>query len=876
MLADFAGDPMDPEKWKRVMQVFDGALACESGAQSRYIAEACQGDPDILNEVETLLHHHQQANSRFLSQGPGASSETSAIAQAELPSSRVGGRVGVYQILQEIGHGGMGQVFQAARVDGLYEKQVAIKFVRGGFDTASLLERFRNERQILASLDHANIARLLDGGTSDDGTPYLVMELIEGTPIDEYCRRHALGIPDRLKLFRQVCAAVQFAHQHLVIHRDIKPSNILVTDEGVPKLLDFGIAKILDPTAGSEPTQLRPMTPEYASPEQVRGDAITTATDIYSLGVVLYQVLTGESPYELKTHSSHELAQAICEKDPRKPSSIVLARDPAEDLVADPAKTQAVGKARDRSPAKLRRQLAGDLDNILLKALRKEPQLRYGSAEQLSDDIRRHLEGLPVTAARGSWNYRARKFANRHKAAVAAGLAVILSLALGFTLTLREKRIAERRFNDTRKLANSLIFEIDKAIADLPGATAARKLLVSRALEYLDGLSKDARGDASLERELATAYDRVGDVLGYPYAANLGDMPGALQSYRKALAIREALTSSPRTDWKLQNELVGSYYRIANVLENTTDLKGALNAWQRALPIAQGIASGSPSALASDQLAGVYYYTGAVLARMGDRDRALANYEQAKSIRSAALATYGQNTSLRNHLVADYMGIATVIAQQGRMDEAIDIETKAAGTIEQLSKEHPDSAAFKEYLGEAYSQLSGLQQTKGDYPAAFESARRSHQIFAELFAADPNNHLGKANYAFTDMNMARALLPMQRAKEALPLLREAASTFEDMSPEKSSDRLVRSGLAYAYWKIGDATMALAQTGHPAQWNLAEVREARSWYEKSLNLWAQKQKLNEVMDDESGDPKLVAAAKVHADDVLAGHASPQKQ
>ena len=871
MLAGAAGDPMDPEKWKRVKQVFDGALACEDGAQARYIAEACQGDPDILNEVETLLHHHRQANSQFLNQAPMASEETSSIAQSDLPSSRVGRRVGVYQLLEEIGHGGMGQVFRAARVDGLYEKQVAIKFVRGGFDTASLLERFRNERQILASLDHANIARLLDGGTSDDGTPYLVMELIEGTPIDEYCRRHALGIPDRLTLFRQVCAAVQFAHQHLVIHRDIKPSNILVTDEGIPKLLDFGIAKILDPMAGSEPTQLRPMTPEYASPEQVRGDAITTATDIYSLGVVLYQVLTGESPYELKTHSSHELAQAICEKEPRKPSSIVLARDPAE----DPAKTQAAGKARDRSPAKLRRRLAGDLDNILMKALRKEPQLRYSSAEQFSDDIRRHLEGLPVTAARGSWSYRARKFATRHKAAVAAGLAVILSLALGFTLTLREQRIAERRFNDTRKLANSLIFEIDKEIADLPGATAARKLLVSRALEYLDGLSKDAKGDASLERELATAYDRVGDVLGYPYAANLGDMPGALQSYRKALAIRETLASGPGTDWKLQNELVGSYYRIANVLENTTDLKGALDAWQKALPIAQGIASGSPSAFSSDQLAGVYYFTGAVQNRMGDRDRALTNYEQAKSIRAAALETYGQNLSLRNHLAADYMGIASVIAQQGRIDEAIDMESKAAEKIEQFSKEHPDSAAFKEYLGEAYSQLSGMQDTKGDYPASFESARRSHQVFAELFAADANNHLAKANFAFSDMNMARALMGQQRPKEALSLLREADRTFEDMSPEKSSDRMVRSGLAYAYWKTGDATMALAQTGHPAQWNLAEVREARSWYEKSLNVWAQKQKLNEVMDDESGDPKLVVAAKNRADEALARQISPQK-
>ena len=863
---------MNPEKWQRVKQVFDGALACESDAQSRYIKEACQGDPDVLSEVETLLDHHRQANSQFLNQGPRVPSETSAIAPGDLPSSRVGRRVGVYQILEEIGHGGMGRVFRAARVDGLYEKQVAIKFVRGGFDTRSLLERFRNERQILASLDHANIARLLDGGTSEDGTPYLVMELIEGTPIDHYCREQDLGISEKLKLFRQVCAAVQFAHQHLVIHRDIKPSNILVTTGGVPKLLDFGIAKILDPMAGSEPTELRPMTPEYASPEQVRGDAITTATDIYSLGVVLYQVLTGQSPYSLKTDSSHELAEAICQKDPRKPSSVVLPRQPAENA----AKTPAAEKSRDQSSAKLRRRLSGDVDNILLKVLRKEPEMRYGSVEQFSEDIRRYLEGLPVTAARGSWSYRARKFATRHKAGVAAGLAVILSLALGFTLTLREKRIAERRFNDTRKLANSLIFEVDKAVADVPGATAARKLLVSRALEYLDGLSKDAKGDASLERELATAYDRVGDVLGYPYAANLGDFPRALDSYRKALAIREALASSSRTEWKLQNELLSSYFRIANVLGNTADLKGALDAWEKALPIAQGIASGLPSAVASDQLAGIYYFKGAVLARLGERDRALASYEQGKSIRTAALETYGPNITLRNHLAADYMGIASVIGQQGRMDEAIAMETKATETIEQFSKEHPESAAFREYLGEAFSQLAGLEQTKGDYPAAFASSRRSHQIFAELFAADANNHLAKSNFAFSDGNMADALLGLRKPKEALPPLREAEHIFEDMSPEKSSDRSVRSGLAFVYWKIGEAIMAQAEAGDSQHWNVSRVREARSWYEKSLNVWAQKEKLAEVASDESGDRKQVVAAKAHADDVLAGHVSHHKK
>ena len=286
---------MNSERWQHVKQVLDGALAVGSGEQPAYLDRACKGDAELRSEVESLLLHHHKAESGFLSQ-------RSPILQMPSPAAdraftRIGLRVGVYELIEEIGKGGMGEVYRAARADGQYEKQVAVKLVRGGLDTASVLERFRHERQILASLDHPNIGRLLDGGTTDEGLPYLVMELIAGTPIDQHCDEHKLSITERLKLFRPVCAAVQYAHQHLVIHRDIKPSNVLVTADGIPKLLDFGIAKILDPSGSQETTVSHALTPEYASPEQVRGDPITTATDVYSLGVILYQLLTGHSPY---------------------------------------------------------------------------------------------------------------------------------------------------------------------------------------------------------------------------------------------------------------------------------------------------------------------------------------------------------------------------------------------------------------------------------------------------------------------------------------------------------------------------------------------------------------------------------------------------
>jgi serine/threonine protein kinase len=312
---------MTPERWQQIRGVFDQASTLSVAERAEFLDRACTADADLRHEVESLLDSDHKAGTRFLN--------TPAINLVRRPAgppppSRVGRRVGAYNILEEIGHGGMGEVYRASRADGQYEKEVAIKLVRGGHDTASVLERFRHERQILASLDHPNIARLLDGGTTDEGIPYLVMELIEGTPIDQYCDARKLNVSDRLRLFVQVCSAVQYAHQRLVIHRDIKPGNILVTREGVPKLLDFGIAKIFDPSVSSATTVAGPMTPEYASPEQIRGEPITTATDVYSLGVVLYQLLTGRSPYPGNTHVPHEFARAICEIEPERPSAVIL------------------------------------------------------------------------------------------------------------------------------------------------------------------------------------------------------------------------------------------------------------------------------------------------------------------------------------------------------------------------------------------------------------------------------------------------------------------------------------------------------------------------------------------------------------------------
>jgi serine/threonine protein kinase/tetratricopeptide (TPR) repeat protein len=427
---------MSPDRWRRVKEILDAVLDRSEAERPAALLELCDGDAELEKEIQSLLDACQQAG-QFM-EAP-ALRDNARLLMDELASpSATGKRIGPYIVLQEIGQGGMGTVYRAARADQQFEKQVAIKIVKRGMDTEFVLRRFRNERQILADLEHPNIARLLDGGVTDDGLPYFVMEYIEeGRPITSYCDEQRLSTADRLKLFQTVCAAVHYAHQRRVIHRDIKPGNILINREGLPKLLDFGIAKILDPeitTQSGDPTvtMMRLMTPEYASPEQVRGFAVTPASDVYSLGVLLYELLTGHRPYRLLTRAHQELIEVICESEPRKPSHVVRTTEEINTSTGTVTVSPGiVGRNRAEDSEKLRRRLAGDLDNIVLMAMRKEPRRRYASVEQFSEDIRRHLAGLPVIARNDTLGYRASKFVKRHKVGVLASLVVVLLFCLG-------------------------------------------------------------------------------------------------------------------------------------------------------------------------------------------------------------------------------------------------------------------------------------------------------------------------------------------------------------------------------------------------------------------------------------------------------------
>ena len=460
----------------------------------------------------------------------------------------------------------MGTVYLGVRDDDAFQKRVAIKVLKRGMDTESIVRRFRHERQILASLEHPFIASLLDGGSTPDGRPYFAMEYVEGQPIVDYCDTHRLDTAARLELFRHVCTAVQYAHQNLIIHRDIKPANVLVIAEGTPKLLDFGIAKLLNPELAGQtlaPTApgLQLMTPEYASPEQVRGDPVSTATDVYSLGVLLYELLAGRLPYRLTSRAPADIVRIVCESEPMRPSTAITSIDPEPPGEAatgseEPhhASTSTAASKPDRrltvDADRLRRQLAGDLDNIILKALSKEPRRRYASVDQFAEDVRRHLAGLPVIARKDTWGYRTTKFVRRNRAAVvtlAATFAVLVAGIIGTTWQARAARVqrarAEQRFGDVRQLANAFLFDFHDSIADLEGSTPARKLVVTKGLEYLDRLAQDAGDRVDLRREVAAAYMKVGDVQGRPFTPNLGDTAGALASYRKAVSLYESITA---------------------------------------------------------------------------------------------------------------------------------------------------------------------------------------------------------------------------------------------------------------------------------------------------------------------------------------------
>jgi tetratricopeptide (TPR) repeat protein len=798
---------MNAAGWSRLEDLFHRAVALPPPARSAFLDAECASDAELRAEVESLLGHDAPPGSAI----QDVVGQEAEVLERENTDWLIGRRIGAYRVTGIAGQGGMGAVYRAVRDDDQYRKEVAIKIVRLGSETKAFLERFRAERQILASLDHPYIARLLDGGATTDGLPYFVMELIEGVPITRYANDRTLSLEARLRLFQKVCEAVQYAHAKLIVHRDLKPANIFISADGMPKLLDFGMAKVLAPDRSEADTQtgtLRLLTPDYASPEQVRGDPITTATDIYSLGAVLYELLTGRPPHQIAGRTTVEIEYAVCFTEPLPPSRS-----------AEPAITPS-------------HRLAGDLDNIVLMALRKEPERRYRSVEQFSEDISRHLNGRPVAARADTFPYRAGKFVRRHRLALVAAAAVLIALAIGLVAARVEARRAERRFQQVRKLANSFVFDVHDRIKHLAGATEARKAIVATALEYLENLSQEAGGDASLVLELATAYERIGDVQGLLDEGNLGDTQGALASYRRAEAMLKALRDA--RDWRVRFRMASVLWKLGTVQQVRGQAGRAHDSYSRAREVIRGLVDERPQDPEALRLAlGIHSHIGnfAISTRDTQRVEQAAAEQQEAARRLVTLDPSSRES--RAYLTAAQTSLATAYVSKGQIEAAAQAHREAVAMREQLVREEPENVTYRRELMMSYGRLADLLGSRmgenlGDFAGAAQALQQATEIADWLVQHDSADR--NARYDLASVRMRAGLLLLRELGQpdrAAALLEQAQALLATLEKEDPGNQLYRYNFLVLDYGIGQALAELGRNQGAAQRLERARREAAS-------------------------------------------------
>jgi len=785
---------MDSNRWDRIRALFDRAIALPAAARDEYLRGACANEPSLRLQVESLLAADEEA-SGFLGSAIGTTADDLAT------ETRLGQRVGAYEIVRELAHGGMGAVFYGRRADEAYESAVAIKLIRG-IHTADHLRRFRTERQFLAKLNHPNIARLLDGGTTPDGMPYLVMEYVDGLPIDAYCDERGLGLRDRLALFRAVCSAVDHAHRALIVHRDIKPSNVMVTPDGTPKLLDFGIAKLVDPTGTGETTTLHAMTPSYASPEQLRGEPIGVGTDIYSLGVLLYRLLTGALPFDAGTGSVAEFVRLVLERDVPRPS------------------------LRPGIASPVARALRGDLDAIVLTALRKEPERRYGTAAQLSDDLGRYLAGRPVAAHPDRWTYRASKFLRRHALPVtAAGLTLTLLVGLTtfYLLGLREERDRARRAaaraNEVSTFLGSLFSYADPSAAG--GRDPTAREMLDRGTDHLHTDFPDQPDiEATLLLSAADAYRALGD---NARAASLAERALEMRTGlfgRDAVEVGEALNTLANAVYQevgndstlVLSSRADSIYR-AHAGADPIGYAEALNrlgwlAQERAQYARADSLMMRSLAIRRRELGDSAYPVAVILNDLGFIRRELGDTAGADTLLEQALVLNRRIYGGNHREVAIVLGNLGVQREaEGRLPEAEQYYREGIAVLQRLyGPGHPEEAAPQVNLGRALRRLGKLAAAdsalraalaidrkrgpdhpfvgydlrvlgdlvarRGDLDEAERLYREAARIYAVHYPPDD------VSFGTVDEGLGEVLLKTGRAAEAVPMLTQAIEIYQ--------------------------------------------------------------------------------------------------
>jgi serine/threonine protein kinase len=788
---------LTPAELADVEAIFADVADAETAARPALLAARCAGRSRIQTEVEALLVSHDRA-------GVFLDSLDDAVG-LEAPGDRltIGSDVGPYRLIGKIGEGGMGDVYAASRTDGLFTHRVAVKVTRASVRDREIARRFRSERQILATLQHPHIVTLLDGGATATGEAYLVMEYVDGVPLTKYCDGNGdggngrpLSLEARLRLVAKVCSAVQYAHQHGIVHRDLKPGNILVTADGLPKVLDFGVAKLLETSSAGEATMTRafpgPLTPNYASPEQLRGLPITTASDVYALGVLTYEVVTGLRPYDTSGKTLDQVLDLVLNTEPARPSA-------------------AVSDARIAS-GDARRTLKGDLDAIVLKAMSKEPQRRYRSAGELADDLERFLAGKPVVAREPSIGYVMRRLAGRNKGAVtvaAASLVAILA-ALGLALWQRQVAVraqarAEQRFRDVRQLANALIFKIHDAVTPLAGSTPVRKTIVTEALAYLERLEQESAGDESLQIELAGAYRQIGSALGDPGRPNLGDRTGAVEQYEKARRLLLPLVTRPEPSLGAMAGLVNTNTLLATALGRRTEKDDA-----------RGLALAREAVEYADRLTKVpkpHPEARALLARatfslagnLGHSEESIAAWQQTVALYEAELRDKPDDLNRRRNVALGEKYLGSVLDSAGKDAEAEPHYRRAMVLDEERLAQEPNNRTAQFDVAIDLANLASVLEGQDRLDEAYPLFQRSLAMRRQLSDSDPKDQLSKGRVGFATGRMARIEWKLKRFPQALALARQAVDITESVHGVTKDARSLR--------ELGIALVVLGEIEH---------------------------------------------------------------
>jgi eukaryotic-like serine/threonine-protein kinase len=808
---------MDAQTWERVQELFAKAADLPAAEREAFLDRETAGNAALRSEVEGLLEHDNRSQQRI----QDAIEEVVEVlppagAEANADTDDWAGRmVGSYRIEREIGQGGMGSVFEAFRADDTFRKRVAVKVATRASFSADFRRRFRHERQILAGLEHPNIARLIDGGTTHGGMPFFAMEFVDGQTITGFANAAKLDLRGIIRLFLDVCSAVDYAHQNFVVHRDLKPANILVDTAGTVKLLDFGIAKLLaeelEEGGTRTLTSAQLLTPGYCSPEQVRNERITTRTDVYQLGLILFELLTGERGQKIETKSPGAIERAICETE--LPRASAVARD--------------AGRIRE---------LTGDLDNILAVSTNKDPERRYPSVAAFAEDLRRYLDGLPVQARAGSFAYRAGKFLKRNRRIMAAAALLSIAVAGGVIATAYQARRAERRFAQVRSLANTFVFDFHDQIADLPGSTSVRKNLVATGLQYLEHLREEASGDAEFSLELAQAYLRIGDVLGGSIVtSNLGDTNGAVAAYRKAQDLLRPFESSRSQSMLVARANVANRQGLMEKQHGKAD--AALHRFEEGSAVIEPLAGSSAN---SPEVLDIYGTLQMEISRLysARKQPEKAAQHAAKALDAAKRLTAADAASgkYRNVLAVAYSAVAVAKLAQGDLTGAAENLRPSIALREQAAKAMPGDPQLERDLMIGYGQLGDVLGFRagsnlGDSKGSAEAFAKAASIAEAMSTRDPKDRRARGDVAQVRLRLASMLLDVPgKLPEAKEAIARALAYTDGLLQADSSNVRMRYNRVYLLRRAGLAASRLGQSQEAIRNYETAHREAADLFE----------------------------------------------